>query len=234
MVRHLRWRGVTVLVAFTAVVCGYAEDQSDRQPTSAPPIRSASEPSPGIHTQSKAHTDSASAQSLPRHVRSRRSHAPTCDEVRRYITARYTVRTEPSPTGKQIWLELTLSNELDRGLVGTTGGILKVSDPDPGQPPAIDWGASSADDIAVRPHATPTRPIFNVIGDKLRASSTSKVTLVGVYTLLWSVGSERTCRLPAQMRAPRCLVTHHPSGAWFLTVKQGQHLSRVGSRRHPW
>lgn len=149
------------------------------------------------------------------------------------MTATYTVRAEPGKDGQRIWLELELENRLDRGFFGVTGGFLEVDEPDTTRPLVIEWGGSSADDIAVRRRSTSNRPIYNFTGNGLQARSGSQVTLLGVYTSLARGPYGRgSCSLPAQMRAPQVLVSRHPTGSWFLTIKQGERIRLLGKVRN--
>lgn len=158
---------------------------------------------------------------------------PTCRQVHHAVTVTYRVRREWTAAGQRVWLVLKVENNLGRRVGGGTGGALAVTDPAPRQPRAILWGASSADGLEVRRHSTARKAIYNVVGNKLRASRRAKITLLGVYTYLIFVdqaGRLSQCPLPARIRAPRGLDPRHPAGSWFLTVKEGERLSDLGHR----
>ena len=137
---------------------------------------------------------------------------PSCREVRRSVTVTYSIRVEPAPTGQRVWLDLTLINELEWPFYGSTGGTLDMTNPGRGREPTIQWGASSADGIGVRPSQTSTRGIYDHVGRKLTVPFDAKVASVGVYTFLTipkngqMYGPGRQCALPARMRAPCCFV----------------------------
>jgi hypothetical protein len=160
---------------------------------------------------------------------------PSCRQVRDAVTLTYRVRREWTSAGQRLWLVLKIENRLGRGVYGETGGALAVTGPAPRKQRAILWGASSADGFEVRRHSTTRKAIYNVVGDKLRASRNAKLALLGVSTNLVFVdhaGRFSGCRLPARIRAPRCLDPRHPEGSWFLTVKKGQRLANLGHRRY--
>ncbi len=157
---------------------------------------------------------------------------PQCAEVRRDVTATYTVLAEGSaPRSRRVWLRLRLDNDLDVGLAGVTGGILRLTGVDDPRRAVIGWGGSSADEIAVRANGTSTRPIYNVVGDKVRVSSRARIGLLRLYTALRPQGGRRDCSLPARIRAPRGLSPDHPDGSWFLPVRQGERNRALGFSR---
>jgi hypothetical protein len=100
---------------------------------------------------------------------------------------------------------------------------------------AILWGGSSVDGFEVRRQSTTRKAINTVVGKKLSAPRKAKLRLLGVTTHFVFVdraGRFSSCRLPARIRAPRCLDPRHPDGSWFLRVKQGERLSDLGHQRY--
>jgi hypothetical protein len=160
---------------------------------------------------------------------------PSCRQVRDAVTMTYRVRREWTATGQRLWLVLKIENQLGRRLYGETGGALAVTGPQPRRQRAILWGGSSADGFEVRRHSTARKAIYNVVGNKLRATRKAKLALLGVTTHLVFVdhaGRFSSCSLPARIRAPRCLDPRHPDGSWFLTVKEGERLADLGHERY--
>ena len=148
------------------------------------------------------------------------------------MTATYTVLSASTRKGRRVWLELQLANTLGTRLSGATGGLVEFMTPGQLRRPVIEWGASSADDIAVGPKATSTKTIYTIRGDKLRTSARSRISLLGVYTFVAAPNGTHSCSLPARVQAPRNLSIKHPDGSWFLTVTPGERNRAIGFRRH--
>ncbi len=75
--------------------------------------------------------------------------AERCPPLLARVNLTYRITATPSAGGNEIGLHMTLENESEVPLAGSTGGVLQVS-PGP-KSNQINWGGSSADELYQKP-----------------------------------------------------------------------------------
>ena len=119
--------------------------------------------------------------------------AERCRALLDRVSLTYRITATPSAGGNEIGLHMTLENESEVRLAGSTGGVLQVS-PGP-KSNQINWGGSSADELYQKPGTTTSRevwhdrqpPGWHPVGDR--------VTSFSFYTYTYAPGP-RHCGVP--------------------------------------
>lgn len=107
----------------------------------------------------------------------------TCRELERAAPVTYQVQRKHDGPGDRLSLVVHVHNTTSRRLVGSTWGQLHVSEVLPGTPPNLDWGASGADDLWVKPGASVDHTAYGVNWDHLSIPTSATITKlrVGAY-----------------------------------------------------
>lgn len=216
MLEHTTLRALFAgaLVALVTSACGETATESG-SPQSDKSSSSQTEPNgePRAEAQAKDKAD--------KRIRQQRREA-RCAELGQSVSVGYRVMTRPIATGKEIWLMITVRNDTDHYVGGPFGGRLWVTAAHPGQPRPMNWGGSSSDEAGAEPHTTFAHRVLNLNGRPLRTPADARVSNIDLdYTSL------QLCPMPVRMRAPRGLVTEHPSGRWHVTA-DGDEVSGPG------
>jgi hypothetical protein len=151
-----------------------------------------------------------------------------CDEFRELVKVTYQVVSRPADVGNRIWVRLHISNPTPFPLYGVSSGWMVVTRTATGSSDHLEWGGSSSDVTGAAPGSASKTDVYDAIGHPLLAHPGARITHLGVSTRLANERGNAPfgdgCDLPARMRAPRGLVSDHPSGRWQLSISAGARI----------